>query len=121
MQCQNHLTPTSPDLQLTQPSLADTPLVRFGVGPSTLEKPLGTEFKLSIGLVAYSSTLLRTYFGAANLADYILPGHGTLKSHLGKSTPATAELDGNEKIHKVMNLDTGISKASDNVRHNESL
>ena len=112
------------------------------------EKPLGTEFKLLIGLVAYSSTLLRTYFGAANsdpdsgslaavcdiyllpdaepehfavLADYILRGHGTLKSNLGKSTLATAEPDGNERIYKVMNIDTGLSTATDDVRRKESL
>lgn len=138
-----NLTPSS---QLIQHSLVDTLPVRFGVGPSTLEKPLGTVFRLPIGLVTYSSQLLRTYFGAANrdpdtgsfaaacdiyllpdakpehfavLADYILHGHGMLKSNLGKSILASAGSVDGERIHKVMDIDIDTSKASEHYLREE--
>lgn len=138
-----NLTPSS---QLIQPSLVDTVPVRFGVGPSTLEKPLGTVFRLPIGLVAHSSQLLRTYFGAANsgpdtgslaaacdiyllpdakpghfavLADYILHGHGMLKSNLGNSILASAESVDGERIYKVVDIDIDTSEASEHNRREE--
>lgn len=132
--------------KLTRPSLNNTPTVRFGVGPSTLERPLGVVFTLPIGLVKHSSKLLRHYFSKANthpdtgslaaaegiyllpdekpehfdvLAAYICRGRGTLKSNLGKSILACSESVGGKRIYKVVDIDIDISKATESGRPNE--